>query len=111
MSINVNTPPLACDPLAIPPERREVHARLTAELAGSVRAVHELPNGYALLLSDSASDPVQIAGFIADERLCCPFLQFSLQVGPVATPMQLSLTGPEGVKEFLQAELGDLLKG
>lgn len=38
------------------------------------------------------------------ERLCCPFLNFQLEVNGKHKDWWLSLTGPEGVKDFLDAE-------
>ena len=39
------------------------------------------------------------------ERLCCPFLTFTLEVSPERGPLLLRLTGAEGVKDFIRAEL------
>ncbi len=44
-----------------------------------------------------------IAAFIADERLCCPFFHFRLDIEPEQGPIWLQLTGTEDVKPFLQS--------
>jgi hypothetical protein len=49
---------------------------------------------------------VKAAEFMALERLCCPFLNFVLEIEPDQGPLWLKLTGPEGVKQVLQTELG-----
>ena len=46
-----------------------------------------------------------IAKFIENERLCCPFFNFGLEVEPNSGPLWLRLTGGEGVKEILQTTL------
>ena len=44
---------------------------------------------------------------IEAERRCCRFLQFELNVGPDLGPLTLTLTltGPEGTQQFLEALL------
>ncbi len=49
---------------------------------------------------------VELATWIDDERRCCPFLDLAIEKEPQDGPLWLRLTGPEGVKEFLKAELG-----
>jgi hypothetical protein len=44
----------------------------------------------------------RIAEFISNERLCCPFLNFTLNVVSIHEPVSLSLTGPLGTQEFLR---------
>ena len=39
------------------------------------------------------------------ERQCCRFLRFELSVGPDLGPLTLTLTGPEGTQQFLEALL------
>ena len=46
-----------------------------------------------------------IAIMIEAERRCCRFLQFELNVGPDLGPLTLTLTGPEGTQQFLEALL------
>ena len=36
------------------------------------------------------------------ERMCCPFLRLSIDIGPQFGPFWLRMTGPEGVKDFLR---------
>jgi hypothetical protein len=46
----------------------------------------------------------KITEFVVNERLCCPFLKFTLTVFSNGEPVSLSLTGPLGTQEFLLAE-------
>jgi hypothetical protein len=62
-----------------------------------------LPGGYALRFAAEQYD--EVTEFIGNERLCCPFFTFVLEVGPGHTPLWLKITGDEDVKAFLQAML------
>lgn len=52
---------------------------------------------------------LRAAEFISLERLCCPFFGFALDVAPEGGALWLSLTGRDGVKPFIAAEIGDHL--
>jgi len=41
-----------------------------------------------------------------EQRLCCPFFGFRLEVANEGGAARLGLTGRPGVKEFVEAELG-----
>jgi hypothetical protein len=41
--------------------------------------------------------------------LCCPFFGFALEMEPEGGAVWLSLTGREGVKPFIIAEIGNYL--
>jgi hypothetical protein len=99
-----NAPALACDLNAIADEQRAAHQiRARRVLHEAAQEVRELPAGYALRFT--ADDYAALAEFIANERLCCPFFTFELEVTPECGPIWLRLTGQSGVKEFLQAML------
>ena len=49
------------------------------------------------------------AEFIALERLCCPFLNFGLEIKAEGGPVWLRLSGREGVKAFIREEISGLL--
>src|SRR5262245_17195197 len=97
--------PIACDLTAIPAGEREAHETLAKQLFfEAVRERHELANGYAFEFR--ADEYRQLTDFIANERLCCPFFQFTLEVAPARGPIWLRITGGEGVKAFVQSEFG-----
>lgn len=52
---------------------------------------------------------MKVAEFIANERLCCPFFGFTVEVEPQGGVLWLHLTGRDGVKSFIQAEVGAAL--
>ena len=97
--------PIACDLTALEPAARATHMEAAAQLLSSAAAeVTELPAGYALRYR--ADQYEQVVQFIANERRCCPFFTFVLEVTPAQGPLWLRITGGEGVKEFIRSELG-----
>lgn len=94
---------LACDMSAIPADAREEHSRVTRTLAASAIEIRESVDEIALFLPSDAYGTA--AQFVANERLCCPFLRFVLEVSPGPGPMWLRISGPVGVTGFLRAEL------
>lgn len=99
----------ACNMNAIPPEERGRHIAAIEAVFGAVQEVRELPDGYSFRLANESALLLQVAEFIAKERLCCPFFGFTLQLEPEGGAMWLSLTGREGIKPFIQAEIGHAL--
>ena len=96
--------PLACVADAIPAVERPAHFALLARLFGeAVRERREVPGGYAFRFDADAFGDV--ARFVVNERRCCPFLTFVIELSPEAGPLWLRLTGPGGTREFLDAEL------
>jgi len=97
--------PIACDLTAIPAGERAAHEMLAKQLFFEiVLERHELTDGYAFQFR--AEEYPQLVQFVANERLCCPFFRFTLEVAPARGPIWLRITGGEGVKEFLQSEFG-----
>jgi len=106
MSTNHQTEPaLACDMSALDAGQREQHQQVSAQVWAAMQETKELTNGYAFRLPAEASILLAAAEFIWLERLCCPFFTFALEVGPERGPLWLKLTGPDGVKQFLQTGL------
>jgi hypothetical protein len=89
---------------AIPENERSAHFSLASELFG--RRIHEkkdLRDGYAFRFSPDTFD--ELARFLSNERRCCPFLSFDIAIASNGGPVWLHITGPEGTREFLAAEL------
>jgi hypothetical protein len=99
--------PVACDMSALPD--RDHHETIGTQLLSQTLSVIALDDGYQLEFPIAA---LSIATeFIDGERRCCPFFQFTIQVKPAASDLQLRITGGEGVKTFLTSELLPLLPG
>ena len=103
--------PFACDMSAIPARERDAHLATIERLFQSVESVEEVSNGYRFRLSGDPNVLVLAAEFIALERLCCPFFAFGLELEAEKGAVWLILTGREGVKPFILAEIGDHLDG
>ena len=101
--------PFACDMDALAPDERPMHLVVISRVFGRVENIVELQNGYAFLLADGPNVLSDVAEFISRERLCCPFFGFSLDVEPEGGSVRLLVTGREGVKPFIQADLGDFI--
>jgi hypothetical protein len=106
MNNHVNeTESLACDLTAIPAMVREEHVMSAPQLFGAAEEVQDMPNGFAIRFVNEPGRFLSIARFIENERLCCPFFNFGLELEPNNGPLWLRLTGAEGVKEMLQITL------
>jgi hypothetical protein len=93
---------IACNPNAISPEEQERWLEVGAQLYAAVQEVQELPDGYAFRLPSSPEMLPLVAEDLNVERLCCPFLHFTLEIEPNGGPYWLRFTGGEGGKEFLR---------
>jgi hypothetical protein len=94
---------------AIEADRRSQHVATARYLFSSVSEIKELSNGYAFRLSDEKEALLKVAEFISLERLCCPFFGFTLEVEREGGSAWLHLTGREGVKPFIRAEIGEFM--
>jgi hypothetical protein len=98
------TPELACIPSAIPAAERQGHFKLARELFGQqAQERAALPSGYAIRFPADALRA--IAQFVSNERKCCPFMHFELTLGAGSEALWLRMTGPEGTRDVLDAEL------
>jgi hypothetical protein len=92
---------------AIPPAERADHFALLNRLFGEAvrerRSVASPDEGYAFRFDADAFDDV--GRFVRNERLCCPFLSFTVELSPDGGPIWVRLTGPSGTRSFLDAEL------
>ena len=95
-----------CDLAAMNTEQRERYRGVTQHMRAATPVIEELADGYVLRFGMDSSLCLTVAEFMTLERLCCPFLDLTLEVAREGGPMQLKLTGSEGVKPFLRAELG-----
>jgi len=100
----------ACNLKAMSPAQRKRHSEvLSPALQSAKRSVNELADGYAFQFPSDAKTYQTVAEWVANERLCCPFFNFDIRVGDESAPMTLSITGPDGVKQFIKAELSGMV--
>lgn len=98
-----NLPVVACSlsGQGLADRRRE----LADEIFSGMLRMKELEDGYEFGFPGDAGWPGKLAGMIEAERECCPFLTFALFFEPDGGPISLRVTGPEGAKDFIEAEL------
>jgi hypothetical protein len=101
--------PFFCDMNAVDPTQRKHHVAIAIAVFRAVQEIQELPNGYAFWLPNEATILLKTAEFIMREKLCCPFFCFSVEVEPEEGPLWLRLTGGDGIKPFIRAEIGEAL--
>jgi hypothetical protein len=97
-----NDIPIACA-LADPDKAKRL-AALEQEIFFAVLETRELADGYAFRFPSDTAWLVNLAAFIAEERMCCPFFTFELVVEPGHGPLWLRLRGREGVKRFIEQQ-------
>jgi hypothetical protein len=100
---------IACDLTVFTEEQREQHITLAGEIFAAVDKVGELADGYTFRLPGDSAMVFKLAEFIRDERLCCPFWTFGVTLEPPGGAIWLQLTGPDGAKQAVVAELVGLL--
>ena len=93
---------IACNPNAISPQQQERWLEVGTQLYAAVQEVQELPDGYAFRLPSTSAMLLLVAEDLNFERLCCPFIHFTLDIAPSGAPFWLRYTGGEEVKEFLR---------
>ena len=96
--------PIACDLNALTAEERERLSQLAHSLRSAVSGVRELADGYEVILAADSAIAKGLSTFLGFEKRCCPFLEYI--VTHVDDRTVVSITGPEGTKEFLRAEYG-----
>jgi hypothetical protein len=95
----------ACNLKALTPDQRTAHGALTHQLLGAVIERREISSGFELRLDSRKISIVGLATWVDAERRCCPFLGLAIEKEPDDGALWLRLTGPEGVKDFLLAEM------
>ena len=101
--------PFACVMDAIETEKRGPHLANARTLFNRSEEIRELQNGYSFRFSNETEILTRLTDFIALERLCCPFFGFHVEVEPEGGAIWFSLTGRDGVKPFIQAEIGEIV--
>jgi hypothetical protein len=95
----------ACDRMALTPEKRKRHFdELGPKLRSLKKSVRELPNGYEFEFPADSNTVQLVAEWAAGERACCPFFDIDMRFERDGGSLWLSLTGREGVKQFIQAD-------
>lgn len=103
-------PVFACNMNAMTKEQRKRQSQfLTPALHSQRLSAKEVEDGYEFTFPSDAHTLQLVAEWIGNERLCCPFFTFDVRLRNGAEPMTLHIAGPEGVKEFIRAEIPALV--
>lgn len=87
------------------PELQNRKATVLSELRKKVLVKKEEANGYSFKFSGSDSTINQLTDFIKSERQCCAFLTFNLQIEDAQSNVWVTISGPEGTKNFITGEM------
>jgi hypothetical protein len=71
-----------------------------------VREMRQTLNGFSLRFDGSTENLMAIANVIAQERLCCPFLQFQLIAEKGMGSLWLEVTGSDDAAQLLLSMFG-----
>jgi hypothetical protein len=97
-------PVFACRLGALTPQERAHQKELTARLERATTRVTEDPEGYTFHYAASVP-PSAVMAWVENERKCCPFLRFTLDMSEDDGPTRLRDWGVPGTKAFVAAEL------
>ncbi len=86
------------------PELQQRKQTAMAQLHRQVLEKKHLPDGYAYRFAASDALLDELTSFIKTERMCCAFFDFTIKVSS-GQLIWLELTGPEGTKDFIDAEI------
>jgi len=95
---------VTCNLNALTPEERNHRQILLRAVARTIIGRSELANGFEFSFDAARLDLAALGEWIALERRCCPFLHVRLDLEPSGKTV-LALTGGQGVKEILRAEM------
>ncbi len=85
------------------PELRKRKDEVIASLKSKILEKQEIKEGYRYKFNGSDEIIDELAEFVKTERQCCDFFDFDLSIS--GDEAWLSITGPEGTKQFIKDEL------
>ena len=91
---------------ALDQDQRKRHDILTRTLLAKHVEIEELADGYGLRFPNDRSLFTALSEWATLEQLCCPFLTLTIESQHDQGPIWLRVSGRDGVKDFLRAELG-----
>ena len=97
---------LSCDLSALSLAQRKRHNELIRYVLSEPLSLKELAEGYEFSFKKEAEVFLKIAEWVVLERVCCPFVSFSLAIARGDGPIRMVITGPAGTKDVLKAAYG-----
>jgi hypothetical protein len=95
-----------CNIKALTPEERARHKQLSEKLMAARKEIVETEKGYEFRYSPADTSLAELAEWVGAESKCCPFFDFHIDLEREGKLLCLRLTGEEGIKAFIRAELG-----
>lgn len=95
---------LYCNVKALTPMEWVHHIQASKRLAGARLKTVELADGYAFQLQSESVPLADVADWVVNERKCCPFFDFEIELEGDGGPLWLKLRGKDGVKQFIRME-------
>lgn len=93
-----------CNLKALTSPEREHHSRLSQKLNEARIETKELADGYDFRFAPESVSVAELADWVSNERKCCPFFDFAIELKRDGGAVWLKLTGSEGVKPFIRSE-------
>jgi len=87
------------------PELQKRKETIIASLKRQIIEKKELKDGFAYKFQGADNVLDELIEFIKTERECCNFFTFSLSISGDKSEIRLELTGADGAKDFITAEL------
>ena len=88
------------------PEMQKRKQEVLSVLKAKVLDKEELKEGYKFKFEGTDQLLDELISFIKSERICCDFFTFDLSVSDSRNNIWLSITGPNGAKDFVKLEMG-----
>ena len=98
-------PPIACQLKALNAAQRARQRILVETARAKILKTSELEDGYALQFPPDQETVLELAEWLSLERRCCAFAEFAIEWRWDDT-VWVRLTGGQGAKEVLAAEMG-----
>lgn len=94
-----------CNVKALTTEERARHRELGAKMGVARTATVETEKGYEFQYNPEKLSVGEVAEWVMAESKCCPFFDFHIDLEESGKLICLRLTGSEGVKAFIRAEI------
>ena len=98
-----------CDLSVFTDTEREHHMQVAQELFAKTIELRESEDAYALRLPDEDGIILKMAEFIQDDRKCCAFINFGIDIEPQGKGIWLLLKGGAEVKEAIKSDVLEFL--
>ena len=98
-------PVFACSINKLSADERAALSTAVHQLIDAKPTTKELASGYEMRFDHAGQLYTAATTWIEYERICCPFFAFSISLENNDGPLTIRLTGPKGVKAFIDGDL------